>query len=106
MRVLNKIITNLFGINQVCKFIGRNHSTGLINGNLYELKIMFWKTNGIQITWHDRVLGCMWCPYSSVNNFLENWELCCAQERKLVIVFQMDLNAAFDIGKILGMDIE
>lgn len=77
MNVLNKAITNLFGINQPCKFIGRNHSMGLINGNLYDLKIVPWKTNGVQITWHDHVRGCAWCPYSSVDAFLQNWELCC-----------------------------
>ena len=75
--MLNKILTNLFGINQVCKFIGRNHSMGLINGDLYELKVMPWKTNGIQITWHDHICGYMWCPYSSEDIFLQNWELHC-----------------------------
>ena len=77
MSVLNKALTNLFGTNQVCKFIGSNHSMGLINGNLYKLKVMSWRTNGVQITWYDHVCGCMWCPYSSVDAFLQNWELCC-----------------------------
>lgn len=77
MSVLNKALTNLFGTNQAYKFIGSNHSMGLINGNLYELKIMSWKTNGVQITWHDHVRGCMWCPYSSEDVFLQNWEPCC-----------------------------
>ena len=36
---------------------------------------MPWKTNGVQITWYDHVHGCMWCPYSSVDAFLQNWEL-------------------------------
>ena len=75
MSVVNKVMTNLFGTNRIYKFIGSNYSMGLINGNLYELKIMPWKINGVQITWHDPVHGCMWCPYSSIDAFLQNWEL-------------------------------
>lgn len=87
MSVLNKALTNLFGVDQVYKFIGSNHSMGLINGNLYELKVMIWKTNGIQITWHDHVRGCMWCPYSNANVFLQNWEPCCVQYCNIIQPF-------------------
>ena len=77
MNALNKILTDLFGTNKTCKFIGCNSSMGLINGELYNIKISSWKTSGIQIIWYDPIFGCMWCPYSSVNTFLQNWEPCC-----------------------------
>lgn len=76
MSVLNGVLRKLFGTNQTYKFIGSNHSMGLINGDLYELKVRSWKNDGVQITWHDQIRGRMWCPYSSKDVFLQNWELC------------------------------
>ena len=76
MMALNKLTTRLFGVSKMCMFIGCNHSMGLTNGKTYKINIMPWNSSGVQVTWYDSARGSMWCPYSSVDTFLQNWEVC------------------------------
>ena len=55
------------------KFIGANGSMGLIKGQIYKVTV---KTMGkyIWVTWQDKFLLYVSCPYSSPQSFAENWE--------------------------------
>ena len=53
------------------KFIGKNGSMGFVTNKIYELKSTC-ENGHIVIRTIDKKL---WCPYSSIESFLRNWEI-------------------------------
>ena len=56
--------------NRICAmFVGNDGSMGLGRGQIRWIKTEI-KQNLIWVTWHENS-----CPYSSLENFLQNWEI-------------------------------
>ena len=56
--------------NKICAmFMGSDNSMGLSRGQLYWIKTEI-KQNLLWVTWNENS-----CPCSSLENFLENWEV-------------------------------
>lgn len=53
------------------KFMGKDKSMGFRTGKIYYLKSKC-KDNNIIVSTIDNNL---WCPYSSIESFLDNWKL-------------------------------
>ena len=59
-------------ISVIAQFIGKDGSRGFKKGTLYLLKMKI--TDGYIIVSSEKNES-LWCPYSSINTFLENWKL-------------------------------
>ena len=59
-------------IRVVATFIGEDGSRGFKKGTIYILKMKI--TDGYIIVSYENN-EILWCPYSSMNTFLENWKL-------------------------------
>ena len=59
-------------ISVIAKFIGEDGSGGFKKGAMYLLKIKI--TYGYIIVSSENNKS-LWCPYGSLNTFLENWKL-------------------------------
>ena len=91
--------TNNNYISVIAKFIGEDGSRGFSKGTMYLLKMKI--TDGYIIVSSENNKS-LWCPYGSLNTFLENWKLNSGEdemsefEKELTKV--LDKNDTFSIG--------